>query len=234
MTGNEAKTMIYTLLGENPSSPVHFSDSQIQYWMRAVLNDAAERTRYLEGRWDLNLSSGSKQALTDNVIQVQRFETDQDGRMRPVTTAELWKVNRHWRSETGTPRFYYLDGQRDTSVGSGAQILTLYPLQSYTVEYLMYFESYPADPADDMSLGLEIPLWAAHMVVYGVLARAYKTINFRTSLAASAFYSVLYENLIKRLRVRADSRLPKRWIAGQRTHRRLSGHELFPRNIPEP
>ena len=235
MTGTEAKSIILQMLGENPAAPAYFNDFQIEYWMRSALNEAAERTRYLQHTFRLSWLASGTLALGDGTIQVERLETDDDGRMRPITTEELWRTNRNWRAHTGTPRFYYMDTQRTTGVGSGAQTVKLYPGNSSTIWYRVYYSSYPTNPAAYMLEQIELPTWCHNIVIYGTLARAYAADAGTTrNEAAAAFYGMLYDQLVERLRVRANRRLPKDWSMGDPSARRLSIGDIFPANIPEP
>lgn len=232
MTGAEAKTLIYGLLGEQGGS-AYYSPAQIEHWMRETMNDIAERTRYLLHNTDSSVAASTAVTLDADLIQVRRFETDNDGVMSPTTTRELWRNNRQWRSLLATaPRFYYMDTYR---ISSGAQALYLYPANSATTEYRLYFTSYPHDFIDgavvDIDDNLEIPTWCAHAVVYGALAKAYLVDGHRMSAGASRFYGSMYDTLVDRLHVRANSRAPKIRVCGRPNRKRIRLIERLPEHI---
>ena len=102
------------------------------------------------------------------------------------------------------------------------------------MDYLIYYDAYPQEPDAVVDAELELPKWASHIVVYGVLARMYEAEDRSENHRVADMYATMYGALLERLKSRSFGRLPKRWVAGTHSHRRLSGHELFPANIPEP
>ena len=201
--------------------------------MRETMNEIAESTRYLLHNTDSSVTASGVVALDADAIQVRRFETDADGVMRPTTTRALWRNNRQWRAMlAGTPRFYYMDTLR---IPSGAQAIYLYPPNSATTEYRMYFSSYPEDFIDGavaaIADNLEIPTWCAHAVVYGALAKAYLVDGHRMNVGSARFYGSMYDALVDRLRVRANSRSPKIRVCGRPQRKRIRLIERLPEHI---
>ena len=232
MTGNEAKLLIYGLLGESEASSAYFPSAQIEYMMRSTMNDIADRTEYLLRNVDGTVLAGLSITRAIDQIQMKRLETDTEGRLFPTTTEELWRKNNEWRSRPrGTPVWYYFDAQRNATGGS---TVAMYPTQSSNTDYRLYYSSYPTNPGSSAADNLEIPTWCAHAVVYGTLQRAYLADSHRFSPSASAFYGRMYEALVDRLQVRARDRLPKRWAAGRDAARRVRPPKRMPDNIPEP
>jgi len=231
MTWADAKLLIRGLISDPRG--VWFEDYQLDAWGRTVMNVAAERSRYLV-RQDIAIivGGGNSFAQKSDCIQMQRVEDGHEGKLRPITIKGLAEGNRNWRDQTGTARFYYLD----TLAGfDGTRTVGIYPETTSTTTIRFFYDAYPESPADRADTeALEIPKWAAHLVVFGVLSKCYDVDTPVRSAGLSGFYGALFDQLVDRLRVRADGRLPKTWVTGSPSHRALSLREIFPQNIPTP
>lgn len=231
MTWGDAKVLIRGIISDTRA--VWFEDHLLDTWARSVMQVAAERTRYLyKEQAGLISAAVTTVSLPDDAIQLRRIETGDEGRLRPITTGVLYANNRSWQDQTGTPRFYYMDTLSDVD---GARTVAFYYTPSALDSYRMFFDSYPDAPSSATpTVELEVPMWCAHFVVYGVLSKCYEADTPVASDELAQVYRGMYDMLLDRLKVQADGRLPKTWVAGEPSHRALSVREIFPSTIPSP
>lgn len=109
MTLREIRDRVYTLLGEDAASPIHFSDAELNRWINDSYRKLARETKVLEEKFDIALTAGTQEYdLPIRADRVYRVYLDDD-KIFPTTQHQLDRFDENWETESGGVCFYTLD-----------------------------------------------------------------------------------------------------------------------------
>lgn len=106
-------------------------------------------------------------------------------------------------------------------------------LSGYGVE--VFYNARPDEIDGSAAQVVQIPAWAMHGILFGMLAEAFESDTELMNLDTSSFYRNLFYHWIGRLRVRSYDKLPMVWVyegEGERPHAPFIG--VQPETIPDP
>jgi len=213
-----------------------FSDATIDRFAFRALNEACERSRYKDTAEVINsvADTGEYEASADG-YDIFRVEYD-DEILLPISRAKLRHGDRDWESRSGTPRYYYLDEiysvQDYLAVGLWEK-----PGTSTASAIRLWYHGAPNVPVSTSALtkavAIEIPEWAAPLVLYYMLHLAYSADTKKQDFGASALYHMMYEDVLDRLVIRSRDRQPKHWVSGTARGPSIGVLNRLPQRITE-
>ena len=108
MTFAEIKTHFWTLLGASASAST-FSNDMLLEWANAAIRDLVDDCQCLERRQAINVEASTQTYdLPDDCDRVLRAAHDGD-KLIQATKSGLQESAYRWDSDTGTPRWYFVD-----------------------------------------------------------------------------------------------------------------------------
>lgn len=192
----------------------HFSQAQVDRYANRALQEICERTRHLDAQETINAVSGTMEyATTSDGYDIYRVEYDGEV-LIPVNRDFLRRGTVDYSSQTGTPKFYYLD---EVNESTGYQVLGIVPSpgSSLTNGIRVWSHPFPADvDGDALTTDVEIPDWAIGSVIFYMLKIAYTAESQVQDLKAVPMFDLLYEDSLDRLVMRSRSKQPKKWASG--------------------
>ena len=97
----------------------------------------------------------------------------------------------------------------------------------------IFYHARPAGATRDTSIN--IPHWAKHGILWGMLARAYSADTLVQSKEAASAYWHLYNHLKRRLRVQSMNKIDRVWVMGSsKSQGKRTIVSRLPEHIPEP
>ena len=241
-TWKDMKDFFWPAVQDTEAGQMFFSIDQVVSWHNSALYEMAQHAQYFDDIKTQNTVVGTSKYATStrDVFGLWRVEIDGQA-IRPVTQKQLRDSDRNWATKTGKPKFYYLD---NTTEAPGAGYVWLYPSPGsvYELRTYSYAQPSPADlPLDgedenDESSKISVPKWAIYGVLWYMLSEAYLAETRRQNLDTSAYYRMLYEDILDRLLLRTNDKLgSKSWSIGSTPTQGVNDfwHNL-PDTIPEP
>jgi hypothetical protein len=102
---------VFQLLGEDRRDPEYFEVDEVRRYLNDSYRDVARITGALEAVREANTEQDiGEYNLPSDLAEVRRVYF-QDERLQPVSAYELEKIDWEWRTTTGEPRYYSIDGR---------------------------------------------------------------------------------------------------------------------------
>ena len=215
-TYGDVVTAFYDLIGDDETNQRLVTTAQVDTWANACLYELGEYAAYLD-EVDARTANPSTGTITFGSLTNQMFygmwraECD-DEAMQPTSTKRLYAGSRTWDTDTGEPRYYYLDSLRDFD--SDDYTIGVYPKSTTSWSFRFFFKvSGDALSYANRTDNIMLPLWATQGILWGVLAHYYEHEGRKENRQTSAFYRMLFDDLKVRLRGRSHdkTRTQKAW-----------------------
>ena len=211
----DVKDFFFPAVQDTEASQAFFTVDQAEAWANAALWEMGQYAQYYDLVATQNTSSGTATytigSLGTPPYGIWRAEID-DEVIRATTQDELERNDRDWPARTGKPAFYYLDTM---SYIPDLCLMGLFETPNGTYELRTYAYGVPDAVSNDSdATNVMVPQWAAYGVLWYMLSEAFLAETRRQNLDTSAFYRMLYEDVLDRLRVRSFSKIRKTWVAG--------------------
>lgn len=235
VTWANIKTLFYGTIGDVEGTNTFFSTAQVAQWAVDCLREVGERTQCRDLK-TVNVGTGGVGTISFSGVEVYgvwRVEVDEVV-MRPTTADKLRANDRFWETRAdGVARWYLLDEQ-NTDVGTTA--IRLYETPASDYNFVVYSYGAPATPNDTYpTYNIHLPEWFAYCLVYGMLAKAFGADTQMRNDEIAAFYNMVFEDAILRLRVRSFGRLKNEWeYSTEEQGIAFSIWDRLPPTIPEP
>ena len=183
------------------------SAGQMEIWANSAMAEISEHAEYIDYVLETNTSAGTSTVTFAGdplPLDLWRVEID-DKVIYPITTRKLYQSSRTWQTQTGTPRWYYLDSMR-TLTNPGVKF-GLWPKANgaykITAFYKVIADELDSDAPTDKVM---LPLWAVPGLAWGILSRFYESESRMQNLKTAQFYRTLFEHTMERVRARSFSR----------------------------
>ena len=232
VTWANIKDLFYEFVGDREGVHQFFTAAQLQGWLHESMREVAERTHFK----DVEATQTATENLpTSNVptymYEVWRVEVD-DEYVRPITAYEIRKQDRFWQERTGKIYWYLLD---EYQTNPDTIVIRWFEIPASDAEFSIYGYGNPGLPNDSTDTNaMNVPEWFAYALLWGILARAYDADTQMRNRDISAFFRMMWDDAIMRLRIRSNGRL-EGWAPDHySTDRSLSIWNNLPRTIPEP
>ena len=241
VTWQNVKDMFYNCVGDNENVQAFFTETQAVSWARQAMRVAAERTNFRDFKYESIIDTTS---YPDGVypadasgLAYRVWRVEYEGEyLRPINADQIRKYDRFWQDRTSaTPTWYLLDEYQTQT--SGLLYFRFYEKPSVDDDtFRVYSYALPGEINDAAPTQmLNIPEWFAYAVLYGMLERAYEADTEMANAETSAFFGMMFDDAVMRLRIRSNSRLPSEWSYNPiETDASLSIWNRLPENITEP
>jgi len=210
ITWANLKTQFYGTIGDVEGTNTFFSTTQVIQWANDCLRELGERTHPYDYQFQQS-GTGGDPIITfvgSNIFQVWRVEVDEEV-MRPITADKLRHGDRFWETRSGVPRWYLID---EYQTDLDAFKIRLYEIPSVDYDFVVYSYAAPTNPGDSTpTYNIHLPEWFAYSLTFGMLAKAYAAETQMKNDATAAFYQMMFDDAVLRLRVRSFGRLKNEW-----------------------
>jgi hypothetical protein len=203
------KSLVYGVLGDVEGTNTFFSVAQVLDVANTTMREIGDRTHFYDSQ-ETGVTQPQVAVLTNALAAYGFWRIEVNGHVvRPITSDKLRHTDKFWEAREGEPWFYLLDEfQTDPEYIK----IRLYetPNDEYTYRILGY--GMPTMPSDSFAAYMvHLPEWFAYSMAWGMLARMYAADTPMRNDAIAAFYRMIFDDAVMRLRIRSFSRLANEW-----------------------
>ena len=236
-TYKDVKDFVFAALQDTEAGQFFFSSAQIKTWTNLALWEMAEESKFLDKIETQNTVDGTAAYYVGGngapPFGIWRMEID-DEAIQAITKDRLRQFSRTWEDISGSPHYYYLD---DINYIPDYFQFRLWEEPNGVYEIRAYTYDLPAQVFDGAETdSIQVPQWAIYGVVWYVLSEAYMAETTRQNYDTAAFYRMLFEDVVHRLKGRAGDKMgEKSWVFGGDKSRFTDDFwSDLPDTIPEP
>lgn len=215
------------------SGRYYFTVAQVDRFINRALREVCERARYRDAYQEINAVAGTLEyAINKEGYDVFRVEYDGEV-LQPIARDRLRHADRDWAQRSGTPKCYYLDEIYDSQEYLTVGIWEA-PSSNLVAGLMVWYSAVPdAATYTKPSTELDVPDWAAGAILFYMLYLAYVADTKMQSFETAAIYKLMFEDILDRLIIRSNDRVPKKWVSGTPSSPNVSLLNRLPQRITE-